>query len=295
MVSRHALFALAVLLILPTITPPEDLVSENASVNEVGHQGILGLQFQPFLQNSVPVQRGSQTTMPLKTANPSGAATFESARAYFDRALHLSFPAGGSGKPYVLHAEFVAKGSGGVETGHYQDTWISNTQWRREASLGKSRYIRARSGDKRYELAEGPDVQALVFLLRALEPIPAVKTFVESDWRIRRDTIKGILAIRVLSGPESPEGMLDPQKNRAFWFDDSGLLRRTYLNGFGTNYSDFQAFAGFRIPQQVFIMKDEALAIRVHVTDLKPAAAVSPALFMLRGHEAKRVFTAEER
>jgi len=98
------------------------------------------MRFKPFVVNGGPVQAMSQITVPFKTERPAGSEAFESARTYFERGRKLSFLAAGGDKPYVLHAEFEAKTSGGaVEKGLYEDTWLSNSQWRREASIGKSR------------------------------------------------------------------------------------------------------------------------------------------------------------
>lgn len=111
--------------------------------------------------------------MPFKTVRPEGMETFESAKAYFDRGRRLSFPAAGKGAPYLLHAEFQAKTSNGtIEDGKYVDTWI-NDDWRREATIGVSQYVRSKHGEKRYELASGPDTELLRIVLEAMEPIPA--------------------------------------------------------------------------------------------------------------------------
>ena len=60
----------------------------------------------------------------------------------------------------------------------------------------------------------------LRLVLKVMEPIPAIDTFVESDWKIKRDTVNGTKTIRVLTGYESPEGKLDPEHVRAYWFDE---------------------------------------------------------------------------
>jgi hypothetical protein len=82
---------------------------------------------------------------------------------------------------------------------------MSDRQWRREAVLGSSRVVRSRNGDKRYLIADGPDAALLRIVLIDMEPIPAIDTFVESDWRIKRDTLDGIATIRVARGYESPD------------------------------------------------------------------------------------------
>jgi hypothetical protein len=248
------------------------------------------------LQNGVPVQVVSQITVPFKTVRPAATEAFNSARTYFERGRKASFLAAGTDKPYFLRAEFEAIGSEKkVDKGHYEDIWISNTGWRREASFGRSRYIRSRDGDKRYQLAEGPDVNLLRFVLQTLEPIPAIDTFIESDWRIKRDTVSGVHAVRVLAGYESPEGKLDPEQARGYWFDDSGLLLKTFLNGVETEWSDFADFEGCRVARQVKVRKDGNLAIRIQVTDVTPPTTTAADNFKLKGHEWQRAFTAEER
>ena len=116
------------------------------------------MRFKPFLMNGVPAQAMSQVTIPFKTVRPAGVENFESARTYFENGRRVGFPAAGQGPPYSLHATFQAKVSAGtVEEGQYADNWKSDEEWRREATIGKSRYVRARHGEQRYQWAEGPD------------------------------------------------------------------------------------------------------------------------------------------
>ncbi len=206
------------------------IVSENSAVNDAGHKSLLALKFKPFLLDNVPVQAMSQITIPFKTVRPAGMETFESAHTYFDRGKQIGFPAAGA-KPYVLRAEFDAMSSDGkVEKGQYEDTWMSPTQWRREVSFAKSHCVRSRNGEKRYQLAEGPDAGLLQLVMRITEPIPAADTFVESDWRIKRDVVNHVKTIRVLAGYESPEGKLDAQQARGYWFDDTWFAAENLLS-----------------------------------------------------------------
>ena len=274
----------------------ESIISENNGIRDAGRERIQAMRFKPFLQNGMLVQVMSQITVPFKTVRPAGSETFDSARIYFERGRKVSFLAAGTDRPYSLRAEFDAKGSEGkVDKGHYEDTWMSNSQWRREASFGKSRYVRSRNGEKRYELAEGPDANLPRFVLKTLEPIPAIDTFTESDWRIKRDTVGGVRAVRVLAGYESPEGKLDPEEARGYWFDESGLLLKTFLAGVETEWSDFKDFNGFRVAQQVDVRKEGKLAMRIQITDVNSPTAMSADNFELKGHEWQRAFTAEER
>jgi TonB-like protein len=273
------------------------IVSENPGINDAGRQAIAALRFKPFVVNGVPVQAMSQITIPFKTVRPAGVETFESARAYFERGRHASLPVAGNGTPYVMRAEFEAKGnSGTVEKGRYVDTWASATQWRREAWFGKSRYVRSRNGDKGYQFAEGQDAGLLPLVFRILEPIPTTTgAFVESDWRIKRDTVNGLRTVRVLAGYESPEGKLDPEQARGYWFDDTGLLVKTYFDGIETQRLEFEDFAGVKTARRIDVLKDGKLAMLIRVTEVSPAGTVPAKTFEVRGHEWTRSFTAEVR
>jgi len=240
-------------------------------------------------QKSVPSSPQAQT------ASPAPAETLQAPRTYFDRAWHLCFPAGGSSKPYVLRAEFEAKGANGITTGHYKDTWMSETQWRREATFGESRCIRTRNGNQRYELSEGPDVPALRFIMRALEPIPAADKVVDSAWKVKADVIDGVRVIRLLAGSENPDGTLDPKQDLAYWFDQSGLLVRTNLTGFQTDFRGFEAYGKLSVARLISVRQYEALAIRIRITDLKPSPRLSADRFRIPGYKVERILRAEER
>jgi hypothetical protein len=233
--------------------------------------------------------------LPFKTVRPAGVENFESARTYFERGRQVGFPAFGNGKPYVLRAEFEAGTKTGVARGRYEDTWLSDSQWRREAWFGSSHYVRSRNGDKTYQLAEGPDVGLLQFVLRALEPIPATDTFFESDWRVKRELFNGVQTIRVLSGYESPEGKLDPEQARGYWFDDSGLLLKTYFGGLESRRSKFEEFGGTKVAHLIDVLRDGQLVMRVEVTEAAPVGVVPADAFELKGHAWQRAFTSEVR
>ena len=273
----------------------ESIMSENSSVNETGRQAVAAMRFKPILANGVPVQAMFQVTTPFKTTRPTGSEAFESARTYFERGRHAGFPAVGTGAPYVLHAEFEARvKSGTAEKGRYEDTWLSDMQWRREAWVASSHYVRSRNGEKTYQFAEGEDA-AIRFVLKTIEPIPAIDTFTESDWKIKRDTVDGTQTVRVLAGYESPEGNLDPEQARAYWFDNSGSLLKTYFKGIETRRSEFADFAGVKISHRVDALKNGALAMRISVTEVSPAGTMPTKTFEVHGHEWTRAFTDEVR
>jgi hypothetical protein len=69
--------------------------------------------------------------------------------------------------------------------------------------------------------------------------------------------------VRVLAGYESPEGNLDPEQARGYWFDDAGLLVKTFFNGIETRRSDFEEFAGVKTARRIDVLKDGKLAMGI--------------------------------
>ena len=273
----------------------DGIVCENAAMNDTGKEAVMHLQFKPFVANGAPVQAYSQFTLPFKTTRPAGTEKFESAQTYFERARKSGFPAAGAA-PYILHAEFELKSkTGELEKGRYEDTWLSDRQWRREAWFDDSHFVRSRNNEKRYRVSEGQSAGLLAMLLRMLEPIPALDTFQESDWRIKHDTLNGTQTIRVLTGYESPDGKLDPVQVRGFWFDNDGLLLRTHFKGIETQRSDFLAFGEAKIACQIDVLKDGSLLMRIHVTEVTAAQDFPESKFKLPGHDWERQFTDEVR
>jgi len=273
----------------------ESVVSENSAMNDTGEKAVRNMRFKPFMVNGVPVQAVSQFTLPFKTGRPAGSENFSSAETYFERGRKVSFPAAARKSPYLLRAEFQFGGPGGsVQTGHYQDTWLDEDHWIRKAEAGDSSCTRSQDGDERYRDSPGQQAGILCLVLSVMEPIPAIDTFHESDWRVTRESLNGISTIRLLAGREGPDGKPDAQ-SRAYWFDDSGLLVQANIGGMETRRSDFQDFDGIRVAHRLEILKGGALAMKIHVTELTSVATASSEAFRLKGHEWKRAFTDEVR
>jgi hypothetical protein len=254
------------------------------------------MRFKPYLQDGAPVQVVSRATLSFKTVRPEGTEAFESARTYFERGRHISFAAAGNEPAYVLRATFqVRVAAGSIQDGLYVDSWKSDSEWRREATIGNSRFILAKHGETCYLLSEGPDAKLLQLVLRIMEPIPAIDTFVESDWRIKRDTVDGVKTIRVLAGYESPEGNLDSQQARGYWFDENGRLVKTFFQGVETQRSNFEEFNGAQLAHVMKVLRAGSVGMVIRVTEVSAAGTVPDDTFTLRGHEWKRAFTYEVR
>lgn len=272
------------------------IVSDNPIVSDAAKAIIRGMRFKPYIQDGVPVQVVSRITMPFSASRPPGTENFDSARTYFERGRKIGFPAAGSGAPYILRATFkTSLQPGDVMEGQYTDTWESDTDWRREVTIGNSKFIRTRHGEKRYRLADGSEASLLAFVLKVMEPIPALDTFVESDWREKRDTVGGISTVRVARGPEGPDGILDPREASGYWFDGSGQLLQTHFRGFETLRLNFQDFHGVKVAHEIRVLDGGNLAMLIEVTSLSDATPQPDKYFELRGHEWTRAFTDEVR
>jgi hypothetical protein len=274
------------------IIPP---IADNPGVKDAAEAGFKSMQFQPILRYGVPVQASGRISVRFKIARPAGTEAFDSARNYFNRGRKASFLAAGATAPYKLQAEFQVGAAGGVQTGRYEDTWISATEWKREAWLTSSHLIKSQSGDKHYVLAEGPESQMLRMIMQLLEPIPAEDTMTESDWRIRRDTVVGVKTIRVFRGPEGPNGELEPGKSQGFWFDEAGHLVQCYTAGLDIRPSSQEDYENVQVARQIDVLKDGKLGMRITVKDIGPADPAVTRDFKLKGHEWQRAFTAEVR
>jgi hypothetical protein len=226
----------------------------------------------------------------------AGAETPASVKMDFDRARKLGFPAAGQSAPYILRAEFTARGSSGaVETGTYTDTWLSDTKWRREAVMGKSAFVRSRNGKKRYRLDDGPDAALLQFVLTAMEPIPASDSVRESQWTIKPDVVDGVATTRVSRGEEDASSAPDPSDFEGYWFDDSGQLVKTYLNALQTRRSNFEDFNGVHVARRIEVILAGKVGMRIDVTALGPADKVDSHLFAIKRHEWMPQSTSEAR
>ncbi|WP_229668806.1 energy transducer TonB [Edaphobacter acidisoli] len=272
------------------------IVSDNPGLSDVARAWIMQQRFKPYLVNGVPVQVVSTMTLPFTTTRPAGTENFDSARNYFERGRKAGFPAAGAGTPYSLSATFQAMGSDGkVADGRYEDIWVNEGEWRREAWFGKSHYVRTQNGDKRYQLAEGPDAALLRLVFKVIEPIPALDTFVESDWRMKREDIADISTVRVATGPEDASGKMVEGNSRAFWFDQNGWLLQAVDAGVHITRGNFVEFDGAQVAQSIVVRAKGGVVMIVKVGSLQESSTINKSDFVLKGHEYKRQFTDEVR
>jgi hypothetical protein len=235
----------------------------------------------------------AQPSLSPATANADG---LDSPKFYFDRARKMGFPASGQTTPYTLRAEFTSRASSGaVTTGSYTDTWVDEKQWRREAVLGDSRFVRTRHGKKWYRLDSGPDATLLQFVLTAMEPIPDTNDRHMAEWKLRRDVVNGTATTRVWRGKENDDGTPDPKNFEGYWFDPAGQLIESYLNGLDIKRDKFEDFNGVNVARQLQVMLAGKVGMKIEVTELKHAGTVDSKIFTMKGNDWWREYTSEVR
>jgi hypothetical protein len=70
---------------------------------------------------------------------------------------------------------------------------------------------------------------------------------------------------------------------------------KTYFQGIETQRVQFAEFGGVQIAHEIKVLKNAALGMVIHVTDVSTPENVPENIFELRGHEWKRQFTDEAR
>lgn len=270
-------------------------ISDNPGLEVAADQIFRAMRFQPFIRNGLPMQAVGRVSLRFKTVRPPGVETFDSARNYFERGRKASYLSAGASAPYILRAEFQVVTHDGVQTGRYEDTWMSATEWKREAWIGSSHLVRTLTGEKHYLISEGPDAVLLTRVMEFIEPIPSVETMTESDWRIRRDVVDGVKAIRVDRGPDRSEEEMAQAKWACYWFDESGHLLRGNTRGFDLRFKQASVYDGVDLARQIDVLQGGILVMRVFVKEISPADAEAAKDFKLKGHESQHIFTAETR
>jgi hypothetical protein len=226
----------------------------------------------------------------------STADSLDSPKAYFDRARKLGFPAAGQATPYLLRAEFTTRASSGtVMTGTYTDTWVGEKQWRREAVLGESRFVRSRHGKKWYRTDDGPDATLLQFVLTAMEPIPDTNDGHLDKWKLQRDVVDGTAVTKIWHGKQNADGTPDPKDFEGYWFDAKGQLIESYLNGLDIKRDKFADFNGVEVARQLQVMLAGKVGMKIEVTDLQAARTVDSKIFTMKGNDWRREYTSEVR
>jgi hypothetical protein len=204
------------------------------------------------------------------------------AESMIAKAEQLSDIRAKSSPAFRLSAEFsFADKSLATVKGTYTETWVSESQWRRETIIGELRYVEIGSAaDHWVSYSDGFPKKAtrLPFLMDVSPPSRAWELVFTS---ITQNATHDVDAECVFTKPVS-------DKRIAFCFDkNSGVLlekifpetRPRTISDFACEYGRFRSFGDYLFPYEITCFEDGHRSISAKVTELSPLSAAQPSEF----------------
>jgi hypothetical protein len=204
------------------------------------------------------------------------------AEALLERARHLSDIRAEAAPAFRLKANFSFVGDD-LETvqGTYTETWVSDSQWRRETVIGNLRYVEIGGSDKHWLLyPDGFPTQA--------NKLPSLMAVLPSG---APDLVFASVSEHRTPGMTAECAFTKPMvENRQFAFcfeKQSGALLEKVLPekrprnvvSFSCEYGTFRKVGGYFFPREVACFEDRHKAISANVVELSIEPPMDPALF----------------
>ena len=272
--------------------------SDNPAMNDAARRWFEAVQFRPFVVDGRPAQVEGRLTLAYHARRPAGMDDLGTAHDLFERGRAAGFGCAAGRPAYRLTGTFEFRNAKGeLAKGEYTDTCQDPAHWRREARVEGSRFVRSQDCAKRFLFSDGSDARLLALVLKITEPIPALDTFWEGDWRLSRVSCGEIRCVRAAVGPEGADGELKLAQARGFWFADNGDLLRAVTGCVDVRRSNFAGSGGVRVAQNLLVRTAAGgVAMKVTLAPPEPlTATIDPRLFQEKGHEWTRQFTDEVR
>lgn len=230
---------------------------------------------------STVLARSCLAQEPLKQ-QPETAPTQARAEAFLERARHLSDIRAKDAPAFRLKAtfSFIGDNLDPIE-GTYTETWVSDSQWRRETVIGNLHHIEVGGADKvRLVFPEGFPVQAnsLPALMAFLPPASMQLTFAF----IRERTTSEVTAECAFSRPVIQSLQI------VFCFEKkTGVLLETAFPEkrprntvvLSCEYGSFRKFGDYEFPREAVCYEDSHKKISARVVELSLEPSMDPALF----------------
>jgi TonB family protein len=225
---------------------------------------------------------GSTIMLVLFAAASSAEDIQKTAEGLLDRARQLSDIRSPNAPPFQLKLTFSFVGKD-LETseGTYSEVWISNSQWRRETTVGNFRRIEVGGPTRRWLLDSGgdfPEEAAGVSNLLNVFPARTAKFQFESITALDADTQCAVT---------KPWG--DKHEKLAFCFDKGSgffvvnvtpqLVSAQRVVDFSCNYGQFQKFGAYAFPYALNCFLDGHRKMEAKVVQLSTTPPPDAALF----------------
>ncbi|MEO6828359.1 MAG: energy transducer TonB [Acidobacteriaceae bacterium] len=196
-------------------------------------------------------------------ANPKTPAEF------FARARQLS-DLEAAGIPFHLKATYVATGDTEFTgNGTYEEWWQSNDVWRKEATLGKYKWVEIKNGEK-------PSLYTTSRYIpwRLRQAVSAVLIRIDSnegvsaDWKIKHRKIGGNDFATLSASYKAPNS--DRPIAAQDLFTPEGVLRIQQTAEMATLYNNFESFQNLPVPRKIDVASGPDPCLAISVETLEP-------------------------
>jgi hypothetical protein len=216
-------------------------------------------------------------------------------QALLERAWDLSNIRSPSAPAFRLKATFsaITRDLSTVE-GTYTETWVSNTEWRRETVVGASRRVEVGGATGRWLLSSGPplpvEVQRFSSLLELSPPWWQEFTFQPTtDHDVNGIAIRCVITLAEETG----------ERYALCFYKESGLLMQTTMpktigsrvGDYSCLYANYQKFWEYLFPRDVRCLQEGHRKLEAKIVELSldpfpdPASFVQPAGAIEIGNE----------
>jgi hypothetical protein len=203
-------------------------------------------------------------------------------QAMLERARQLSDIRSPAAPAFRLKAtfSFVGEDLDPVQ-GTYTETWVSDSQWRRETVVGNLRHIEVGGADKRWLLF--PDefpgrANKVAAIMAFLPPASAELDFTSVSERTANRTVAECAFTRPL-GPAHQSALCFEQKSGILLESAFPDQRPRNVVTFSCDYADFNKFGTRWFPHQAVCFEDRHKTITANVVELTIEPPLDPALF----------------
>jgi len=218
---------------------------------------------------------------PQKPESPK-SETQTRAEAFMERARHLSDIRAPDAPAFRLKATFSFVGDNLDTTeGTYTETWVSDSQWRRETVIGNLRHVEVGGADKRWLVyPEDFPVQAnkLPVMMSFLPPASLEIAFAF----IRERATPDVTAECAFSKPviASSQFVFCFEKKSGVLLEKVSPERRPRnVVSFSCEYGGFRKFGDYSFPREVACFEDQHKKISASIVELSIRPPIDPTLF----------------
>lgn len=176
--------------------------------------------------------------------------------------------------PFQLDIDFTAQFDV-LRDGHLTLKWVSKDTWSQLITIGDFHLLEIRKGENRYLLRNSSFTPLAVTALLDLSKVLSTDL---DDWNLKKVKRKGIngrecacFELRFKTGNETREVCVDRTTSEVL-SDETNLQNYAFASRTRKTFGNYQAFGGYRYPQQFKLEKDGATSIDAKVVSLKESS-----------------------